>query len=648
MCGIAGFWGPGIGSHEAKRVLGDMTRSIRHRGPDADGMWVDADRGIALGHRRLSILDLTAEGSQPMASRDGRYVLIFNGEIYNFADIRERLTAAGESFRGRSDTEVMLAAISRWGLETAVREFAGMFAFALWDREKDTLHLVRDRLGEKPLYYGWMNGVLLFGSELKALRSHPAWHGSIDRHALTLFLRYNCVPAPYSIYEGVLKVEPASIVTVMQGGAARSSRYWLLEDVVERGLAHPMIGDEQNILDELERTLRRTIGEQMVADVPLGAFLSGGIDSSTVVALMQTQSNRPVRTFTIGFEETGYNEAIHAKAVARHLGTDHTELYVTPTEARAVIPRLPALYDEPFADSSQIPTCLIAELARRHVTVALSGDGGDELFGGYNRYFVGARLWRRLARVPVAVRKGAARGIRSLTPDAWGRLIGAADRVIPTRLRVAHPGDRIHKLAGVLACNSETEFYRSMASHWQNPSDVVIGGHESSSDVAGPITSSNAKTFVERMMYTDARTYLPDDVMVKVDRASMAVSLETRAPFLDHRVVELGWRVPLFMKLRGREGKWALRQILYRHVPRALLERPKMGFGVPIDSWLRGPLRDWAAALLDEERLRRERFFVPEAIAVKWREHLAGTRNWQYPLWDVLIFQQWLESQTAG
>jgi len=427
MCGITGFWGPGFQPGNAEHILARMTDAIRHRGPDDRGSWTDPDRGIALGHRRLSILDLTPTGHQPMASGDGRYVVVFNGEIYNFAELRQRLADSGESFRGHSDTEVMLAAISRWGVEPAVRALAGQFAFALWDREEHALHLVRDRLGEKPLYYGWMGDTLLFGSELKALRAHPLWRGTIDRNALTTYLRHGCVPAPYSIYEGIRKVEPAAIVTV-RGRTASSARYWLLEDVIRAGMASPLGGSTESILDEVERELRNVTAQQMVADVPIGAFLSGGIDSAAIVALMQAQSTRPVRTFTIGFAEAAYNEAIHAKAIARHLGTDHTELYISPEEARGVIPRLPAMFDEPLADSSQIPTFLVAQLARRHVTVALSGDGGDELFGGYYRYFVGDRIWQKLAALPVWLRSAAAGAATSLSPASWDRLLGGSGR----------------------------------------------------------------------------------------------------------------------------------------------------------------------------------------------------------------------------
>ena len=642
MCGIAGFWVPGGLTSEAGAILTRMTTRVAHRGPDDCGIWCDSSAGIALGHRRLSILDLSPEGHQPMASRDGRYVIIYNGEVYNFAEIRSELEAAGDRFRGHSDTEVMLAAIDRWGLTAAVRRLAGMFAFALWDRHDRRLHLVRDRFGEKPLYYGWQGGTFLFGSELKALRVHPAFRADVDRDALTLYLRHNYVPAPHSIYHGICKLEPASIATIHPDGQVVSERYWCLEDAIVRGRMSALEGSDDELIDQLEARLRATIREEMVADVPLGAFLSGGIDSSTIVALMQAESPLPVRTFTIGFREDAYNEAVHARRVAEHLGTEHTELYVTADQARDVIPRLPAMYDEPFGDSSQIPTFLVAQMARQHVTVALSGDGGDEAFGGYNRYFIGRRIWRTLAPLPVSVRRTVARAIHAVSPSRWGAVLGAAQSVLPSRVRVAHAGDRMHKLADVFASPSMVDMYRSLVSHWHEPAAMVIGGAEPPTLLDEKIPGLDGLSDVECMMYWDARMYLPDDIMVKVDRAAMAVSLEARAPFLDHRVMELAWQMPLRMKLRDDAGKWVVRKVLERHVPTALVERPKMGFGVPIDQWLRGPLREWAGDLLSPDRLRREGYLRPEAIEAKWQEHQAGSRNWQYPLWDVLMFQAWL------
>ena len=645
MCGITGFWTPSGLDRDSSEQLRRMTDALRHRGPDDAGAWLDPSAGVALGHRRLSIIDLSPEGHQPMVSASGRYVIVYNGEIYNFRGLRAEEERAGVRFRGHSDTEVLLAAIERRGVEAAVCSAAGMFAFALWDRESRRLHLVRDRIGEKPLYYGWVGGTLLFGSELKSLRAHRSWRADIDRDALALFMRFAYVPAPRSIYSGMAKVPQASIVTVAAEGTVETNEYWRLADVIRRGRETPLDGSEEEVVSTVERRLSETIGEQMVSDVPLGAFLSGGIDSSTIVALMQGQSSRPVRTFTIGFHEAGYNEAESAKAVARHLGTDHTELYVTPEEALAVIPRLPTIYDEPFGDSSQIPTFLVAEMARRHVTVALSGDGGDEMFGGYNRYFLGRQIWRGLAPVPMWFRRAGASAIRSVRPETWQTVLGTAQGLLPRRARLAHVGDRIHKLADVLAVPSSRLMYRKLASHWAEPESLVVGGTDR--DVlTGAGTGLPADlSFVEWMMAVDTRTYLADDIMVKVDRAGMAVSLESRAPFLDHRIVELAWRAPFRSKVRGQEGKWVVRRILARYVPPALTNRPKMGFGLPIDKWLRGPLKRWASDLLESGRLKREGYLAPEPVVRKWQEHLTGRRNWQYQLWDVLMFQAWLQAQ---
>ncbi len=620
-----------------------MTDTLRQRGPDDSGAWVEAERGIALGFRRLAILDLSPSGHQPMQSADGRYVIVFNGEIYNFGQLREELIRQGATFRGTSDTEVMLAGFSAWGLIETVKRLNGMFAFALWDRQERTLHLVRDRLGIKPLYYGWQGNTLLFGSELKALRAHPAFQADVNRDALTLFLRYNDVPAPLSIYAGIFKLLPACILTIRPHTHPEDcapTPYWSAREAVERGLADPFPGDEHEAIEQLGAHLRRSVGLRMIADVPLGALLSGGIDSSTIVALMQAQSQRPVKTFSIGFHESGFDEAAHAKAVARYLGTEHTELYVTPEETRAVIPLLPTLYDEPFSDSSQIPMFLVSQLARQHVTVSLSGDGGDELFGGYNRYFWAPRLWKRMGWMPAFVRKGAAGLIQGVRPQAWARGIQATGRLLRGMREVPNAGDKAHRLAESLRAENPAALYIDLVSHWKEPTKLVLNGREPI-----PTLTDLPGTYAERMMYQDLVTYLPDDILTKVDRASMGVSLEARAPFLDdHKTVELAWQLPLNMKLRGGQGKWILRQVLYRYVPPEMVERPKMGFGVPLDCWLRGPLREWAEALLDEGRLRREGFFDPAPIRSTWREHLSGQFNRQYLLWDVLMFQAWREA----
>jgi asparagine synthase (glutamine-hydrolysing) len=656
MCGLTGFLHPGgLDAQTAQATARRMAATLAHRGPDDGDVWVDAVAGVALAHRRLSILDLSSAGRQPMTSACGRYVIVLNGEIYNHLELRRTLEATNSAppWRGHSDTETLLAALAAWGVEAALKRCVGMFAFALWDRQARTLTLARDRLGEKPLYYGWQGGVLLFGSELKALRMHPAFCAEADRDVLALYLRHGYVPAPYAIYQGVFKLPPGSWLSYdAQAKPAvlpTPCFYWRVFDVVGAPVRTAL--DDTTALSELEALLRQAIAGQMVADVPLGAFLSGGIDSSTVVALMQAQSTRPVKTFTIGFHETGYNEAKHAKAVAQHLGTEHTELYVTPDEAMAVIPCLPALYDEPFADSSQIPTFLVAQLARRQVTVSLSGDGGDELFGGYNRYFWATRLWRKLGRVPMGLRALAARGVTGISPTAWNCVLGLAVPVLPARLRYANPGDKLHKLVLMLGARTSEEVYLCLVSQVKTPTEWVSGAIEPPTVLTDPARWPPLADFESRMMYLDQMSYLPDDILVKVDRAAMGVSLETRVPLLDHRLVEFAWRLPLHLKIRrvqGQvQGKWLLRQLLYRYVPRELIERPKMGFGLPIDAWLRGPLRNWADDLLDERRLVQEGFFDPQPIRAQWQEHLSGRRNWAYSLWTVLMFQAWRENQRA-
>ena len=657
MCGFAGFFG-GAASRagdETQRIVERMSRQIHHRGPDSSATWVDCDAVVALGHNRLAIVDLSPAGNQPMESAAGRYVIAYNGEIYNHMEVREALETSGlgTAWRGHSDTETLLAAIEAWGVSGALERVIGMFAFALWDRRERALILARDRLGEKPLYYGWSgtgsDRVFLFGSELKALACHPAFSGEIDRRALALFMRHNYVPAPLSIYRGISKLVPGNFLTVCEASReAQISTYWSGVEVARAGVANPVQLSPEEAVHELEALLMDAVGRQMMADVPLGAFLSGGIDSSTVVALMQKQSPRPVRTFTIGFNEKEYNEAVHAKEVARHLGTDHTELYVTPEEARSVIPRLPAIYDEPFADSSQVPTQLVSALARRHVTVSLSGDAGDELFGGYNRYVLTQRLWSRLAGVPRPVRGAVATALTRFSPAAWNKLAGLVQPLLPARARLALPGDKIHKGAGVLDSRSSAELYYGLVSLWRDPASVVIGGDEPPTLLNGAAPDLEGLGEIERMMALDMVTYLPDDILAKVDRAAMSVSLETRVPFLDHRVVEFAWRLPLEYKLREGKTKWALRQVLYRHVPPELIERPKMGFGVPIGDWLRGPLRAWAEDLLDPARLETEGFFHPEPIRRVWADHLKGQVNMQYLLWCVLMFQSWLEAQRGG
>lgn len=653
MCGFSGFLSRrDIGNVDnVSHLLGKMGRAIFHRGPDSDGTWSDREAGIGLVHRRLAIVDLSAAGHQPMVSTDGRYVLVFNGEIYNHLSLRSLLekTGASTGWRGHSDTETLLAGFLAWGVEETLRHCVGMFAIALWDRKTRTLTLARDRMGEKPLYYGWQGqgeqSVFLFGSELKALRAHPSFRAQIDRNALCLFMRHNYIPAPYSIYEGIAKIEPGGIVSLSLADPMPCfSKYWDTAAVARQGLADPFSGTSDEAVLRLEELAMDAVRQQMMADVPLGAFLSGGIDSSTVVALMQAQSSRPVKTFTIGFHEEGYNEAVHAKAVATHLGTEHTELYITPEQALAVIPSLPTLYDEPFSDSSQIPTFLISKLARQHVTVSLSGDGGDELFCGYSRYTQAARVWNSLGRLPSMVRSGVANSIRSISVNGWNRIASPLLPLLPARKR--NVGDKAHKLAELLNHPDFLSFYRRFITHWPSPDEVVVGGKEPANYFTALQNGQIGLGSLESMMLADAMTYLCDDILVKVDRAAMGMSLETRVPFLDHRLFEFAWKLPLTMKLSDGQGKWALRQVLYRHVPKELIERPKMGFGVPIDSWLRGPLRDWAENLLSETRLRTEGYFNPAPIRLKWAEHLSGQRNWQHHLWDVLMFQAWLEAES--
>ena len=650
MCGISGLLDTShqLGKHQLEAAVLEMVNTLRHRGPDDSGAWADARTGIALGHRRLAIVDLSPEGHQPMLSACGRYVISFNGEVYNFEALRCELESLGYAFRGHSDTEVMLAGISQWGLYSAVQRFNGMFAFALWDREERQLHLVRDRLGEKPLYYGWGGKTFLFGSELKALRAHPHFRAELNRDALCLYMRRQYIPAPYSIYEGISKVQPGMIVTINGNkptAPPRITAYWSAQAAAERGVAEPFAGSDQEAVSHLDELLRDAIKLRMRADVPLGAFLSGGLDSSTIVALMQAQSERPVQTFTIGFHEASYNEADSAKAVARHLRTAHTELYVRPEEAMAVIPRLPILYDEPFSDSSQIPTFLISQLARRDVTVSLSGDGGDELFGGYSRYLWGRKLWKAVGWMPLGLRTLAARFLTARSPESWETMFARVGPMLPETIKQRNPGEKVHKLAELLRTELPEMLYLTLVSHWADPASVVLNASEPSTVLTDRAQWARLPDFAQRMMYLDQMTYLPDDILVKVDRASMGVSLEARVPFLDHRVVEFAWQLPLSLKIRRGQAKWLLRQLLYRYVPKALVERPKMGFGVPLDVWLRGPLREWAEELLDEKRLRDQGFFDPNPIRALWADHLSGRGNWQYHLWDVLMFQAWLEHE---
>lgn len=656
MCGLTGFLGGAIArsENEARRVTRAMAGELAHRGPDSAGFWHDADAAIALGHTRLAIVELSPAGAQPMQSHSGRYVLSFNGEIYNHADLRAELEQQGSApnWRGNSDTETLVAAIEAWGVAATLERAIGMFAFALWDRRDRTLTLARDRLGEKPLYYGWVgNGAsrsFVFGSELKSLTAHPAFSADIDRAALTEFLRFGYVPAPLSIYRGVSKLPPGTLATIrLDRPEPQIEAYWTVRQAVNDGQRTPFGGSPQEAVDALETLLLDAVGKQMMADVPLGAFLSGGIDSSTIVALMQVQSTRPVQTFSIGFHEDGYNEADQAKAVAAHLGTQHTELYVTAEEACAVIPALPTIYDEPFADASQIPTHLVSRLARSQVAVSLSGDAGDELFCGYSRYGLTDRVWRRLASIPTPARAAIASALTRISPTAWNRMARIGGAGIPALRRLPNPGRKIHKGAGVLASRSASELYRGIVSHWVHPEHLVVGAEAIEPAEWASEFWNTQLSDVEKMMATDLVTYLPDDILAKVDRAAMAVSLETRVPMLDHRVVEFAWSLPMEYKLRGGRTKWVLRELLNRHVPSTLTERPKMGFGLPIDSWLRGPLREWAEELLDPRLLREQGLINPDLVREAWQTHQSGAANVEYQLWDVLMFQAWFSDASA-
>lgn len=648
MCGIAGFYGKPCGPKSPGIVARQMADRLAHRGPDDSGVWVDPDLPLAMAHRRLSILDLSTAGHQPMHSASGRWVLIYNGEVYNHLALRADLEAEKEAptWRGNSDTETLLACIEAWGVDAALVRSVGMFALAAWDRRERALWLSRDRMGEKPLYYGWQNGTFLFGSELKALTAHPAFRPEIDRSALALLLRHNYVPTPYSIYQSIRKLPAGGRVKLELGSAKHAPNnypepvaYWSLSEAAERGIADPFQGSTDEALEELERRLLDAVNGQMLSDVPLGALLSGGLDSSLVTSLMQAQSSGRVRTFTIGFSERDYDEASHARAIAAHLGTDHTELRLTGADALALVPQLPAIYDEPFADSSQLPTHLVMQLARRHVTVALSGDGGDESFGGYNRYQHAPRIWRRLGWMHSGLRKVLEHALTVVPPGTANRLAGP----LAARVGIAQPGDKAHKLGQRLSMvSSVDDFYLALTSEWAESEPVVAGGEVGACLLHDRSRWPMLENPAARMMAVDSMTYLPDDILVKVDRAAMAVSLETRALFLDYRVVEFAWSLPMHMKIRGGQGKWILRRLLERHVPSTLFERPKMGFGIPLDDWLRGPLREWAGDLLDGDRLRREAFLQPEPILKTWQAHLKGDGSYGHRLWSVLMFQAWL------
>jgi asparagine synthase (glutamine-hydrolysing) len=643
MCGIAGFIdGSAVRSSDMDTIAGSMTGSLRHRGPDDAGVWADSEAGVAFGHRRLSIVDLSAAGHQPMVSHDGRYVITYNGEVYGYAALRAELQARGVSFIGHSDTEVLVESIAAYGVEATVPRLIGMFAFAVWDRKERTLKLVRDRLGIKPLYWAKFGDLFLFGSELKALRAHPGWTPRIDRGAVAQFLRHSYIPAPRTIYEHVHKLEPGSILTLPWHGEPSIAAYWNARDVALKGLANPIAASDNELADQLETLAIDAVRLRMIADVPLGALLSGGVDSATVVALMKAANAGPVKTFTVGFDLPGYDESLHAEKIASHLGTEHHTLTVSPKQALDVIPRLPDWYDEPFADSSQIPTYLISVMTRQHVTVALSGDGGDELFAGYNRYQAAERYANGMGGWPRPLRKTFGAAITALSPQHWDRLAP----YLPSRLRVPQLGDKLYKLANLMQAQGADDSYRSIITHWE-PAEIMPDTVEPSAIWSAKSVNDDFPDLVERMQYLDLVGYLPDDILTKLDRASMAIALEARVPLLDHRMVEFAWALPRRAKLRQGTSKWLLRQVLYRYVPAALIERPKMGFAIPLAEWLRGPLRDWAEALLDEQRLRETGLVNAGRVRALWEEHIDGRRNHQHLLWDILMLEAWRERWEA-
>lgn len=640
MCGLTGFFNSRETADRMTSIISAMTDRITHRGPDGSGIWCSHEDTIALGHRRLAIIDLTASGHQPMHSQHDRYVIVFNGEIYNYLDLKKQLQSKQYTFSGRSDTEVILALILEYGLESTLQKLTGMFAFALWDKQDKILHLARDRVGEKPLYYGFVNDTFVFGSELKAIRTYPDFQNKIARTSIALFMQYGYVPAPHSIYDNVHKLTPGTYLTVSKAtihAKPTPKVYWSATQVAECGLANPLHVTDVEAIHQTEQLLNTIIKSQMISDVPIGAFLSGGIDSSLVAALMQINSNQPVKTFTIGFDIETHNEANYAKAIAQHLKTDHTELYINAQHAIDVIPKLPTIYDEPFADSSAIPTFLIAQLTSQQVRVCLSGDGGDELFGGYNRYRLGQSIWKKMALCPYPLRLAIQKLLLSVSPARIHHIL--------KHLNIPMVGDKLHKFATVIAAKSPEQLYQHFISQWSNPHDLVLSHPGDPASTSILLHQLEGMHFIEKMMITDTLSYLPDDIMVKVDRAGMANGLENRAPFLNHQLIEFMWQLPLNMKVRNRTTKWLLRQVLAKHVPQHLFDRPKMGFGVPLDIWLRGPLRGWADSLLNKQHIEEQGFLRPDLIVTKWQEHVSGKRNWQYQLWTVLMFQAWMENE---
>ena len=652
MCGIAGSFGPmeHSSASDAAEELRKAVEALTHRGPNDSGEWSDQRAGIFLGHRRLSVVDLSDLGHQPMISRDGRFVLSYNGEIYNAPSIKSSLSQKGATFRGRSDTEVLVEAISAWGLHKTLKALNGMFALAVWDRKNRCLHLARDRFGQKPIYYAWAGKSLVFGSELAAIKEFRSFPANINRDSISLLLRHSNVPAPHTIYIDCWKLVPGAILsvdyeTLRSHSVPQPQLYWSAHECAEQSLANPLKINGPELWKELDAVLQEAVADCMLSDAPLGAFLSGGIDSSTVVALMQKCSSRPVKTFSIGFSESSYNEAEDAASIAQHLGTEHTELYVTPSEAQAVIPKLPAMYSEPFADSSQIPTYIVSKLAREKVTVALSGDGGDELFGGYNRYVWSHNMRKIIETTPLWLRQNLSKAICSIPSQRWDTFFTRASPFIPKSLHQAQYGEKLHKFAGIMNAKDREDIYWKLISQWQNPLDALLTSSEPATLLSERNKWSSIPDFRQQMMLMDTVTYLPDDILVKLDRASMSVGLEARVPLLNHRVFEFAWRLPIEEKIYKSSGKKILKQVLAKYIPRHLFERPKMGFGVPVGDWLRRDLRSWAGDLLSENDLKRDGFFEARTVHRLWLEHLEGNRNHQHRLWPVLMFQAWLHAQ---
>ncbi len=638
MCGIAGILTSVLSQVEILETVQNMARQLAPRGPDADGYWVDEHSQV--------VVELSDLGAQPMHSQSSRYCIVYNGEVYNHKSLRKEMIAEGCKFRGESDTEVILEAIDLWGIKRAINKFVGMFAFAVWDKQNRELILARDRMGEKPLYYGQVSGKLLFASELKAISACKGWSRELDQNALSLFLRHNCIPSPYSIYKNIFKVPPGATVTIrfekQQLAVEEPRKYWSVLDNI-----HPVNHDisADDAISELDGLIRNSVSSQMLADVPLGAFLSGGVDSSCIVAIMQSLSNRPVKTFSIGFKEQQYNEAEHAKAVANYLGTEHTEFYVSSNDALNVIPEMGKIYDEPFSDSSQLPTYLLSQLTQTKVTVSLSGDAGDELFGGYDRYLWGNRIWNSISWAPLFFRRLTSSGLRIVPPGAWDKVYSPFSKLVAEKRRIRNFGDKLYKLASVLSLKNPRELYTQFVSHWDESHDILKKQNMVSAHLNEQIWCRDDLCFTEKMMYQDMVCYLPDDILVKVDRAAMAVSLETRVPLLDHRIVEFALKLPMHLKVRKGVGKWLLRQVLYKYVPNTLIDRPKMGFGVPMDSWLRGPLKEWCLDMLAKDKLNREQILNVDIVQKHLNEHMSGKRNWAYYLWDLLMFETWMENE---